>query len=125
MTPRQLKTLGVLLYGRRWKTYLANDLGTDRRTRHVLGPKRVDDAGRARQGHRGAGQQADRRHPRRAEGEGRHAGIVVSGTCPARSGGEARPYMDRHTLRQTLIGIAIIILALVAVALVAGLLLGR
>ena len=32
MTPRQLKTLGVLLYGRRWKTYLANDLGVDRRT---------------------------------------------------------------------------------------------
>lgn len=32
MTPRQLKTLGELLYGRRWKTYLANDLGVDRRT---------------------------------------------------------------------------------------------
>ena len=32
MTPRQLKTLGVLLYGRRWKTHLANDLGVDRRT---------------------------------------------------------------------------------------------
>ena len=32
MTPRQLKTLGELLYGRRWKTYLADDLGVDRRT---------------------------------------------------------------------------------------------
>jgi hypothetical protein len=32
MTPRQLKTLGELLYGRRWKTYLASDLGVDRRT---------------------------------------------------------------------------------------------
>jgi hypothetical protein len=32
MTPRQLKTLGELLYGRRWNTYLANDLGVDRRT---------------------------------------------------------------------------------------------
>jgi hypothetical protein len=32
MTSRQLKTLGVLLYGRRWKTYLADDLGVDRRT---------------------------------------------------------------------------------------------
>ena len=32
MTPRQLKTLGELLYGRRWKTYLANDLGINRRT---------------------------------------------------------------------------------------------
>ena len=32
MTPRQLKSLGELLYGRRWKTYLANDLGVDRRT---------------------------------------------------------------------------------------------
>ena len=32
MTPRQLKTLGELLYGRRWKTYLANSLGVDRRT---------------------------------------------------------------------------------------------
>ena len=32
MTPRQLKTLGELLYGRRWKTYLAGDLGVDRRT---------------------------------------------------------------------------------------------
>ena len=32
MTPRQLKTLGELLYGRRWKTYLATDLGVDRRT---------------------------------------------------------------------------------------------
>jgi len=32
MTPRQLKTLGELLYGRRWKTYLANDVGVDRRT---------------------------------------------------------------------------------------------
>ena len=32
MTPRQLKALGELLYGRRWKTYLANDLGVDRRT---------------------------------------------------------------------------------------------
>ena len=33
--------------------------------------------------------------------------------------------MDRHTLRQTLIGIAIMILALIAVALVVSLLLGR
>ena len=32
MTPRQLKTLGELLYGRRWKTHLATDLGVDRRT---------------------------------------------------------------------------------------------
>jgi hypothetical protein len=32
MTPRQLKALGELLYGQRWKTYLANDLGVDRRT---------------------------------------------------------------------------------------------
>lgn len=32
MTPRQLKTLGALLYGRRWKTHLAHDLGVDRRT---------------------------------------------------------------------------------------------
>jgi hypothetical protein len=32
MTPRQLKNLGELLYGRRWKTYLADDLGVDRRT---------------------------------------------------------------------------------------------
>jgi len=32
MTPRQLKTLGELLYGQRWKTYLANDLGVDHRT---------------------------------------------------------------------------------------------
>jgi hypothetical protein len=34
------------------------------------------------------------------------------------------PDMDRHTLRQTLIGVAIMILALIAVGLVLGLLLG-
>jgi len=33
--------------------------------------------------------------------------------------------MDRHTLRQTLIGVAIMILGLIALALVVGLLLGR
>jgi hypothetical protein len=32
MTPDQLKTLGELLYGRRWKSYMANDLGVDRHT---------------------------------------------------------------------------------------------
>jgi hypothetical protein len=32
MTPRQLKTLGELLYGSCWKTAMANDLCVHRRT---------------------------------------------------------------------------------------------